>query len=113
MLVFDVFVNGEPKCRAGVASGILTAIVTYASGGEHRGKTRQEVLEVHVMGLAHPKDEHLNWLVEPLRRGDRVTVEITEADGADEARVRQRPPRPAPRGGSNLQSMRTLRSVKR
>jgi len=95
MVVFDVFVNGEPRCRAGVTGGVLTAILTYVSPSDHHGKPRPETFDLRVGGLEDP-DEHLDWLVESLRRGDRITVESSEADNADEPQARKRPPRPDP-----------------
>jgi len=95
MVVFDVSVNGQPRCRAGVTAGVITAVLTYVSPSDHRGKPRPESLDFRVGGVESPK-EHLDWLVESLRPGDCITVEISEADNADEPRARKQPPRPDP-----------------
>jgi hypothetical protein len=96
MLVFDIFVNGQPLCRAGVgASGVLSAITSWVGPVDTRGKVRPENLFLHVGGMVHP-DEHVSWLDQLVKRGDKITIEILEADHADEARRRQTPPRPDP-----------------
>lgn len=84
MICFEVWVNGEKICLAGVGeSGVLNSIVTW--GGRQWIKT-----DLHVGGLVN--DEHVRWTEKEhiLEVGDEVTIKIVEADTADEP-VRKEP----------------------
>jgi hypothetical protein len=96
MLVFDVFVNGKAMCRAGAGEGVLTAIASWLGSTNARGKPRPETISLHVSGIVNP-DQHVTWLDQfPVKRGDKITIEVLEAENADEPRARQRPSRPNP-----------------
>lgn len=77
MICFEVWVNGEKVCLAGVSeSDVLTCIVD----GERRGLKSN----LHVGGLV--KDEHVRWTQKrhSLEVGDEVIIKIVESDKADE-----------------------------
>lgn len=83
MICFEVWVNGEKICLAGVGkSGILNSIIDLAAKHQH--------LSLHVGGLVN--DEHVRWTEKAhhLKVGDEVTVKIVEADAADEP-IRKHP----------------------
>lgn len=76
MIAFEISVNGEKLCTAGIGDkGVLSAIIN--------GPKRPNL---SVGGLAN--DEHLHWLEREagfgLKVGDEVTVRIVEADCVDE-----------------------------
>jgi hypothetical protein len=88
MRVFDVFVNDEKLCRAGVGDdGVLDTIVTWvkltgeAAEQARRSNAPVEETRLHVGGLSN--DTHQRWVQRMLTVGDRVTVEVASARSAD------------------------------
>jgi hypothetical protein len=74
MIAFEVWVNGEKKCTAGVGDkGVLNAIM---NGPSHP--------HLSVGGLSG--EEHVRWLERngELKVGDEVTIRIVETDQIDE-----------------------------
>jgi hypothetical protein len=85
MRAFEVQLNGERLCTAGVGEdGALTAIVDHV-----RTSGRNE-LQLTVSGLVHSIDEHVTWRSRRLRVGDEVTVKVVEAARVDTPRRRVR-----------------------
>ena len=80
MIAFEVHLNNEKLCRAGVGDkGVLSAIVTWSTGA--RGKS----LFCSVGGLITPEGKHVSWVNQkPLAIGDKIQVTIVEADSVDE-----------------------------
>lgn len=81
MICFEVWVNGEKVCVAGVGnSGVLSSIVSW--GGRENRKFIKPKL--HVGGLVN--GEHVRWTEEGhyLDVGDEVTIKIVETNTADE-----------------------------
>ena len=88
MRVFDVFVNDEKLCRAGVGDdGVLDTIVTWvkligdAADEARRSNAPLEETTVQVGGLSN--HTHQRWVQRRLTVGDRVTVAIASARKAD------------------------------
>jgi hypothetical protein len=88
MRVFDVFVNDEKLCRAGVGDdGVLDTIVTWvkltgeAANEARRSNALVEETTLHVGGLSN--HTHQRWLQRMLTVGDRVTVAVASAREAD------------------------------
>jgi hypothetical protein len=104
MTIFDVYVNDQKLCRAGVgADGVLTAIVRWVRlTGIPAAKARRlrqpvEETAVDVGGLSG--DVHQRWLEgRSLKAGDRVTIVIGESDAADAPAHRQAAQRGSTRG---------------
>ncbi len=77
MIAFELSVNGEKLCTAGVGDkGILNAII----GGPNP-------LHLRVGGLS--KEKHLQWITPrpktfELKAGDEITIRIVETDVVDE-----------------------------
>ncbi|HEX3820551.1 MAG TPA: hypothetical protein VHW45_09470 [Candidatus Sulfotelmatobacter sp.] len=86
MRAFEVSLNGEKLCLAGIGDdGVLTAIVNWVSGK----KAADMFLEVG--GLLSLVDEHVSWLNQkPLHVGDEIQVKIIEADSVDSPTRRRR-----------------------
>jgi hypothetical protein len=80
MTAFEVFLNGQRLCLAGVADGVVTVI---ANAVDSRGERW-----VSVGGLEG--DSHLGWVDEtPLKSGDELRIRVVESDHVD-APVRTR-----------------------
>src|ERR1700676_4402138 len=72
MRSFNVYLNGEKLCTAGIGdNGVLTTIVTWVAGG------KGESLFLNVGGLVSSTEEHIDWANQkPLRGGDEARIEI-------------------------------------
>jgi hypothetical protein len=99
MIAFEIHLNDQKLCRAGIGdSGVLSAIVTWSAATMATG-TRNESLFLNMGGLVTPERKHVSWINQkPLAVGDRIQVNIVEAesvdewhrrDPADDARLRQ------------------------
>jgi hypothetical protein len=79
---FVVRLNGKRLCTAGIGpNGVLTAIVNWVGGGSRR--TAQGHFGFHVWGLDSRSGEHIEYGTPELKVGDKVTVELIEADQVD------------------------------
>jgi hypothetical protein len=77
MRAFEIYVNGERLCLAGVSSaGVFTTIIEYLGRDE-------EHLHLHVGGLLIPEQEHVTWQDRSLAVGDDVRIKIVESDKID------------------------------
>ena len=81
MKAFEVFLNGDRLCLAGIAGRcVVTAII-----GHVKGKVDPvDDLYLHVGGLISDTDEHVTWSSPQLNTNDEVRVRIIESDTADE-----------------------------
>jgi hypothetical protein len=81
MKAFEVFLNGERLCLAGLAGRcVLTVIIDHV-----KGKVDPvDDLGLHVGGLISDTDEHVIWSRAQLNTDDEVRVRILESDSADE-----------------------------
>jgi hypothetical protein len=85
MIAFEIHLNDQKLCRAGVGDRrVLSAIVTWAAATMATG-TRNESLFLNIGGLINPEGEHVSWINQkPLAVGDKIQVNIIEADSVDE-----------------------------
>jgi hypothetical protein len=79
MQAFEVSVNGEKLCLAGIGvDGVLTAIVNWA------GRQGEGSFFLEVGGLISQTKEHVHWISQkPLSVGDNIQVKIIETDATD------------------------------
>lgn len=78
MQAFEVSVNGERLCLAGVADGVLTTILCCTT------QQRRGNLFLEVGGLISETKEHVNWISQKaLSLGDSVQIKIIEAEAVD------------------------------
>lgn len=94
MIVFKVSLNGDEICTAGVRGfGVVSAIVTWVRRKPEKSRDRKSVeeeLTVEVGGLDSDAGEHVKWLARHLHAGDRITVEVVEAESVDKPKRRYR-----------------------
>jgi len=91
MLAFEIYINGEKKCTAGIAGpAVLTAVVTWVLRSPAERRLRRKELNLGVGGLVSHSDEFRDWLQRDLRVGDEVTVRIIETATVDKPRKRRR-----------------------
>jgi len=77
MRAFEIYVNGERLCLAGVSdASVLTAIMDYVGRDKER-------LHLHVGGLLIPQEEHVRWQDRDLAVGDEIRIRIVESDKVD------------------------------
>ena len=86
MKCFEITINGEKVCTAGVGDdGVLNGIVSFIKRND--GETPQsESLYVTVSGIANLEPgvmENLGWLHRDLDVGDEVLIRIIEASTCD------------------------------
>lgn len=90
MKCFEVIINGERVCTAGVGDdGVLTGIVSFVKrshSSEAQDDRDSESLDLRIGGLANrgSATEHLEWLNRKLAVGDEITIKIVEAAECDE-----------------------------
>ena len=92
MICFEVLINGERICQAGVGeSGVLTSVLTWV-GNLQRDQSENRSVTLNVGGLAYnenKKSEFVNWAKERLNVGDEATIRIVEASNPDEPSERK------------------------
>src|SRR3954447_17892356 len=85
MKAFEVFLNGERLCLAGIAGNcVLSVMITHVK----RTVDRDEV-GFRVGGLVSDIDEHVDWAKAQLSTDDEVLVRIIDSDSADEPKERR------------------------
>ena len=81
MKAFEVFLNGDRLCLAGLTGRcVLTVIISHVKG---KVDPVDEV-DLQVGGLISDTDEHVLWRIAQLNTDDEVRVKIIESDSADE-----------------------------
>ena len=93
MLCYEVYINGNKVCLAGVdGAGVLTGILGWVKGERHEAdegsredRPLVEDLYLRVGGLTHHGRDtvHHVWVNEELRPGDEVRFRIVERDVCD------------------------------
>ncbi len=85
MKCFEVIINGERVCTAGVGDdGVLTGILSFVKRAQD--DLDSESLDLRIGGLAKRESatEHVEWLNRKLAVGDVITIKIVEAAECDE-----------------------------
>jgi hypothetical protein len=108
MIAFEISIDGEPACTAGVSpAGVVSVVATWVRRGPGGSESRaapaesfEEELTFDVGGLVHEPDGaavNLSWLRRTLTPGQRITITVLETEAVDppERRVREDPARVA------------------
>jgi hypothetical protein len=94
MIAFEIFLNGEKICTAGVETdfGMLTAVISWTKRdldrlpNEVRSEVSAEDLKMIVSGqksLGENRYENLQWQGRELKPGDDIRIRIVDAEQAD------------------------------
>jgi len=99
---FEVIVNGERRCVAGLEYGVLTVGTTWMkrnpdafSPSPYRGMTKAEYLEefanLHVgaLDLSNAKEQPVDWLKEQFVPGDEIIIRVLPPGESDKPVPRQ------------------------
>jgi hypothetical protein len=85
MTAFEVFLNGEPLCVAGIAGEcVLDVTLSHV-----KRKVDGQELDLHVGGLVSAFGEHVSWTNVQLKTGDEIRVRVVESGSADEPKERK------------------------
>ena len=92
MIAFEVQINGQKVCTAGLGDfGVLTAVLSWVGSRASEKSPGGEALTLHVGGLTDNQksvDEFVEWVKDLLTVGDEVKIKIIETSKADEASQR-------------------------
>jgi hypothetical protein len=89
MIAFEIFLNGNKLCRAGVGDlGVLTTVLSWVRRERRNTETREpgnieEELTLNVSGLISSKNEHVRWSESKVRVGDEVRVRVVSVESVD------------------------------
>ena len=89
MIAFEVFLNGNKVCRAGVGDlGVLTTVLSWVRREGRNTETKEpgnieEELTLNVSGLISSKKEHVRWSESKVTIGDEVRVRVVSAESVD------------------------------
>jgi hypothetical protein len=76
---FEVFVNGQRLCRAGIGDdGVLSVVLNWVGGKPPR--TADGSFDFHILGINSATTEHVHWPSPEIAVGDEITIKILEAD---------------------------------
>jgi hypothetical protein len=95
MIAFEVFVNEQKSCVAGVdGPGVVSAILTWATrvpktGPEDEVSYSPQELTLVVGGLRNVEADHVYWSKHYLEVGDVVTLKIKDLQTVDEPSTTQ------------------------
>ncbi len=100
MICFEIFINGNKACTAGVDSeyGVLTSMLTWVKrdlnnfSASTRDNIPSEELDLRVSGQISRSQndyENLDWIKESLSIGDEIKIRIIDSPKADEPPQRQ------------------------
>jgi hypothetical protein len=101
MIAFEISVDGQKKCTAGIPDmGVVSIIASWvrrasreATSGEPMPGRFEEELTLDVGGLSHDPDGasvYARWLRQPLELGQQISIAIVETEEADPPPTRER-----------------------
>lgn len=101
MIAFEISIDGEKRCTAGVSDlGVTSVIASWVrrvsrdevSGEPIHGRFEEE-LTLDVGGLAHDPDGapvQISWLRQPLKPGQQIILAVVDTEKADPPETRKR-----------------------
>ena len=83
MIAFEVYVNGEKLCTAGIGDlGVLSAILSWTRVLTESNKP-EESLDLAISGLDSSTERYPKWLRKPVAVGDAIRIQIVNSDLVD------------------------------
>ena len=95
MIAFEVSLNGNSICNAGVGDlGVLNTIITWVRRAGKNTETKEpenyeEELTLDVSGLISSRNEHVRWSESGLAVGDEILIRVTNREAVDTPRDRR------------------------
>jgi hypothetical protein len=89
MTAFEVYLNGEKLCTAGLGeAGVISAILSWRGTQAYKDGTAPEAAstEFSVRGLTSPAGEHVRWAEPKVQAGDEIRIRVVDAELADTPR---------------------------
>jgi hypothetical protein len=86
MIAFEVHINGEKRCTAGIGDvGVLTSFLTWRGRQPDSSGTvpDSESLDLHIGGLEAASRQHVRWLEQDIHVGDEILIRVIEIDCVD------------------------------
>lgn len=87
MIAFEVFINGEMVCTAGVGEhGVMSSILTLVKKRRRRRQMWLEVGGIPADGVDGQR-MHVGWVgKKPIKIGDEIRIRVIEKDEVDPPR---------------------------
>ena len=81
MKAFEIVLNGDNVCRAGLESekGVLTTHIISTIGLDNQPNS----VNLNVSGLNSASNESLKWVTQELKMGDEILVRIIDTEEID------------------------------
>jgi hypothetical protein len=86
MTAFEVYLNGEKLCMAGLGdAGVVSAILSWRGNQPFKDGAAPESasIEFSVLGLTSQAGEHVRWAEPKVRVGDEIRIRIVDVGRAD------------------------------
>ncbi len=84
MLAFEVHINGNRRCLAGIeGEGVVSAILSWVGRGHPQRELPKEDVSLRVGGLDSIRREHMDWLEHDLGAGDDVRIRVVDVPKVD------------------------------
>ena len=86
MIAFEVHLNGEKLCTAGLGDlGVISAILGWRGKQPYKDGTVPEgaALDFSVRGLTNPAGEHVEWAHPQVHIHDEIRIRIVDVDQVD------------------------------
>ncbi len=86
MTAFEVHLNGEKLCTAGLGdTGVVSAILSWRGNQPYKDGTAPESasIEFSVSGLISPAGEHVRWAEPKVQVGDEIRIRVVDIGRAD------------------------------
>jgi hypothetical protein len=83
MIGFEISLNGNLLCTAGVEPGVTTVILSHVVGTRLQAQRNlSPETELSVSGLHSLTEESMTWLHQEIETGDEITVRVLTTDSA-------------------------------
>ena len=93
MKAFQIAVNGQRVCLAGIgANGVMAINVQWTGGKALADGQLSDNLRLIVGGLNTATREHARWETPTINTGDEISIKVVESETVDQEYTRYIPP---------------------